>query len=60
MPKIKFPYRVKLNGAYYEPGTAITVANADEYVKNGAAVVENTAAPEKTAQKKTTRAKTAK
>lgn len=39
MVTIKFPFRVKLNGAYYNAGELIKVEDAAEYVKQGATVV---------------------
>lgn len=39
MDSIKFPYRVKVNGIYYQPGQVIRVNDASEYVKQGAEVV---------------------
>lgn len=39
MDNIKFPYRVKVNGVYYQPGQVIRVNDAGEYVKQGAEVV---------------------
>lgn len=36
MAFVKFPHKVKVNGAYYAPGTLIQVDNAAEYVKQGA------------------------
>lgn len=39
MDKIKFPFRVKVNGAYYEPGVIIQVEDADKFIRDGAEVV---------------------
>lgn len=61
MAKIMFPYRVKVNGKYYEPGTAITVADAKKYVESGAVLLEQTgSASEKSAQRKTAKMRAAK
>lgn len=43
MDKIRFPFRVKVNGAYYAPGEVIQVENADEFVRQGAEVVSRLA-----------------
>lgn len=61
MAKIMFPYRAKVNGKYYEPGTAITVADAKKHVENGAVLLEQSgSAPEKPGQRKTAKTRTAK
>lgn len=41
MYTIKFPFRTKVNGAYYNAGELIKVEDAAEYVKQGATVVSN-------------------
>lgn len=54
MAVIKFPYRAKVDGVYYAPGTLIEVSETKTHVKNGAVVVEEaTAAPQRQARKKT-------
>lgn len=54
MAVIKFPYRAKVDGVYYEPGTKIKVSEADVHVSNGAVVVEEAAAvPQRQTKKKT-------
>lgn len=39
MVTIIFPFKVKLNGAYYNAGELIKVEDAAEYVKQGAIIV---------------------
>lgn len=61
MTKIKFPYRAKVDGLYYMPGTIISVEDAEAHVKNGAVVVESAAAaPDKPTRKKTAKSSAAK
>lgn len=50
---IKYPFKVKIDDAYYPAKTPIEVANADEHVAKGAVVIQEVAAaPKKTAAKK--------
>ena len=39
MTTIRFPWHVKVDGTYYKPGELIEVANAEEYVSQGAEIV---------------------
>ena len=51
---IKYPFKVKIDKTYYAPNTPIKVANADEHVARGAAVIEEVAAvPKRQAVKRT-------
>ena len=53
---IKYPFKVKIDDAYYPAKTPIEVASADEHVARGAVVIQEiAAAPKKAAVKKTTR-----
>ena len=40
MAVVKYPYSVKFNGKRYAPNMPIEVADATEFVKNGATVVD--------------------
>lgn len=40
MAVVKYPYSVKFNGKRYAPNMPIEVADATEFVKNGATLVE--------------------
>lgn len=40
MAVVKYPYSVKFNGKRYAPNMPIEVADATEFVKNGAIVVD--------------------
>lgn len=37
--KVKFPFRVKYNGAYYAPGDTVKVDDVDEAISNGAEII---------------------
>lgn len=52
---VKYPFKVKVDQTYYQPNTLIKVAEADEHVKRGAVIVEQTVAvptPKKPAAKR--------
>lgn len=55
MFRIKYPHKVKIDQTYYQPNTLIEVADADEHVKRGAVIVEQSVpvtAPKKPAAKR--------
>lgn len=54
---IKYPFKVKIDDAYYPAKTPIEVADADEHVARGAAVIQEiSAVPKRAAAKKTRKA----